>query len=132
MKRLTLLALALVVMALTLPMKASAQTGAPCGFVGLQGFAFETLTVSTTALPLTATVYAPAGQRPADVAIVSIEGSAVRYRDDGIPPTAALGQKVLTNGGVTVCNANVVQRFQMIRQAAADGTAMVNYYRVGQ
>ena len=93
-------------------------------------FAKESLTISTTALPGTATVYNPSGAiNTARYAFVTVETNPIRYWLDGSVPTAFLGHLVATNGSFEVCGINAVRNFQMIRQGAADATVMISYAR---
>jgi hypothetical protein len=98
----------------------------------LTAIGFETLTVSSTAKTLTATVYAPSGLTPAKVAIISVETNQIRFRVDGVAPTSSVGQLVAVGNQLEVCGQNAIQALQMIRQPAADATIMVHYYKVGQ
>lgn len=64
----------------------------------------------------------PAG---ATYAVISVEGNAIRYRDDGTDPTATVGMPVAVGGTVTYDGA--LARLRLVAQA---GTATVNvsYY----
>lgn len=95
----------------------------------LAPFAFETLTISTTALPLTATVYAPAGQWSATVCVVSVETNPLRYRGDGLNPSATVGHLVSAGAELEVCGEASIRAIRFIRQGAADSTLMVSCYR---
>jgi hypothetical protein len=136
MKRVGLLILA----CLFLPLPAHALCN---GLLGseLTPFAFETLTVSTTAKKLTATVWAPNGVTAtpvAKVAIITVEANPLRWRADGVAPTSSTG--ILVAGAaapaqpsqIEVCGQAAFLVFQMIRQGAADSTIMVQYFQVGQ
>jgi hypothetical protein len=107
----------------------------------LTPFAFETLTVSTTAKTLTATVWAPNGVTSvpvAKVAIITVEANPLRWRADGLAPTSSTG--ILVAGAaapaqpsqIEVCGQAALLLMQMIRQGAADSTIMVQYFKVGQ
>jgi hypothetical protein len=98
----------------------------------VQPFAFENLTVSTTALGFTATVYAPAGVFPARMAIVTVETNPIRFRADGLAPSSSVGHLISATQQLEVCGNAAIQAFRMIRQASSDATVMITYYRVAQ
>lgn len=89
----------------------------------------ETLTVSTTALPLTATVYAPAGEFPAGLAVCSIESNPLRVRDNGLNPTSSVGELMPTGTKFEVCGVPSIRAGRYIRSGAADATLFCRYYR---
>ena len=94
-------------------------------------FAKETLTVGATAVPLTATVYAPQdGQPSVTMAYCSVETGAIRFWVNGSIPTAAVGIPVATGSYITVCQTDV-RRFQAIRQTV-DATLSCTYSRPPQ
>lgn len=90
---------------------------------------FEQMTVSSVALPLTATTYNRDGI-VADLAVITVETDAVRYRVDGAAPTASVGHQIAANGNVTVYGINNIRRIQLIR-VTTDATVFVTYYRRG-
>lgn len=93
-------------------------------------FAFESITVSSTAIGFTTTTWAPTGQQPAAMAVVTSETDAVRYRADGLNPTAAVGQLMASSGTLTACGAQSLKQVRFIR-VTNDATLMVAYYRQG-
>lgn len=128
--RLTRFALLALVVGLFMFTSPPVQAG-PQGctsFPELNSFAFEQLAVSSTAVALTSTVYAPAGQNQADMAVVSVETNPVRHRDDGVPPTAAVGQPDPVSVPLLVCGQFQIQNIRFIRQVS-DSTIDVTYYR---
>lgn len=98
----------------------------------MQPFAFETLTVSSTSKALTATVYNPAGGTAADMATIVVETDSVRHREDGLAPTASVGQLVLASAtapaNLTVCGLGSMQAVRFIR-VTTDASLSVSYYR---
>ena len=84
--------------------------------------AFETLTVSTTALPLT-----EAMSEVAQVAFITIESQAVRYRIDGQDPTASVGHVIEAGGTLELEGPWELDKFRVIRRDASDATARVTY-----
>lgn len=125
-----------IVGALLLSLAPSIQAGpGGCTNAGsLFPFADQTLTVSSTALPLTATVYAPDGQKPADMAVCNVETDSIRFRVNGLNPTAAVGQIVLATAAApasfTACGEASIRRIRLIR-VTADSSVTCTYYRDG-
>jgi hypothetical protein len=99
----------------------------------LAPFADEVLTISSTAKALTATVYAPAGVQPADMAVCTVETDSVRYRVAGVP-TAAIGQLVIATAtapaSLTVCG-NLSLRKVLFIRVTTDASLSCSYYRRG-
>ena len=128
MKRRTILAAVLAVLGLIAP-HVQASDGCPQG--AMDAFAFETITVSSTALPFTVATAFVAGTGPAEGALVTVLGDNVRFRLDGIVPTATVGHLVTAGQSIQVCGTLNARRFRMIRQTT-DATVTVTYYRKGQ
>lgn len=83
---------------------------------------FESLTVSTTALGLT-----DSRTDGAEVAFITIESQAVRYRLDGQNPTASVGH-VLSDGDILELRGFwEIDKFRVIRRDGVDATARVSY-----
>lgn len=79
-----------------------------------QAFAFETLTVSSTALGCTVATYQPQsqGRESAVHAFITnpVNGAAteiVRYRFDGVAPTATVGHMLAPGDHLELCAANL-------------------------
>lgn len=113
------------------PAPADAGPNGCAGLSDLVTMGFEQIAVSTTAVPFTSSVYAPTGQPPAVMAIVTVETANMRFRDDGVAPTGNVGVRVLVGAVVNVCGTSVIRNNRWIRQQATDGTIDVQYYRVG-
>lgn len=90
----------------------------------------EQITVSSTAIGFTATKFAPSGQTPAYYATWVVETNAVRYRDSGAVPTAAVGFPMSAGSAWNVCGSEAIKAALFIRQSA-DATVSVSYYRRG-
>lgn len=129
MKTLRILGLALVA-AMLCTASGLAAPGGCTNAPWLVPFAFETITVSSSAIGFTATVYQPAGSIAPDMAVVTTETNDMRYRSDGINPTASVGHVLASAGTLTVCGAQSIKQVRFIR-VSADGTAQVTYYRQG-
>jgi hypothetical protein len=111
---------------------ASSGQAAPGGCTNapsLTPFAFETITVGATAVGFTATVYAPTGAVPADMAVVTTEDDAIRYREDGVDPTAAVGHVIAVDTAFTACGVQSIRNIRMIR-VTTDASLSVSYYRI--
>lgn len=111
-----------------------AQQTTQCNNANQSAFAHETLTVSTTAKILTASVYNPGnGQLTATSALVSIQGGQnVRVWFDGTAPTTSAGIVVKDGQTVVVCGFPGLQKFQMIRDDGTDAEAAVQYFAPAQ
>ena len=95
----------------------------------LRQFAYEEVTVSDTAVGLTATTYQPSGEQGACQAIITIEGGNIRHRSDGTNPTATVGEPGRAGGQITLESQGEIVDFKAIREASADATLRVAYYR---
>lgn len=95
-------------------------------------YAFETITVSTSALPFTRSVYAPTGSSPANPAFVayfSTETDTARIRLDGVAPTSSVGMLLAAGSYVTVCQSGI-PNFKIIRSGSSDVPINVTYFRL--
>jgi hypothetical protein len=79
---------------------------------------YQQITVLTAATHLTP----PAG---ATYAVITVEGAAVRYRDDGVAPTATVGMPIAMGGTTTY--SGPLAAIEFIQQAAT-ATLDVSYY----
>lgn len=90
---------------------------------------FETITVSTTSVGLTASKVYPSDGIAAKEAVVSVENASIRYRADGTDPTAAVGHPVASGQEIVLTGTANLAAFKAIRSGAADATLTVSYYR---
>jgi len=97
---------------------------------------FEQLTIGVAAsTPTAAKITAndatpiPGRARRARAALLTVEGNPIRYRVDGVAPTAAIGHLLSAGDSVVIEGVEAVKRLKMIRQGAADGTVNITYYR---
>lgn len=97
-----------------------------CGTGPSVPFANETLTVSTTALPLTSTVYNPAGGPKANQALISVNTEEIRIWADGTVPTASNGIILVAGQTILVC-ALSLPKIRMIRDDAQDAEVAIQY-----
>ena len=95
---------------------------------------YEAITVSNTAIGLTATKVRPsaAANTPAHggafEVFISVETNAIRYRIDGTDPTASEGHPLAAGDKLTVTGHNNIRRLKMIRQSA-DAAVKVTFFR---
>jgi hypothetical protein len=92
---------------------------------------FETITVSSTAVPFTAskvTINQAGGQyKRAVKAFITVENNSIRVRMDGTAPTTTVGHLLTAGDGLLVTGDGNVANTKMIA-AASDGTVQVTYY----
>lgn len=127
MRRMMIAAMLLAVFAWSSP--AVSGDGNLCGKADLRAFAFESLTISTTALGFTKSAYDPLGAPVAIAAIVTIETADARYRTDGLNPTAAIGHIAVSGSTLTVCGTGSIRTVRFIRKDATDAVFRVTFYR---
>lgn len=106
---------------------------------GQEAFAFESITVSTTAIGFTAATVVPSKAPSARAAFCTLEaGSAasIRYRFDGTDPTSSIGHYALAavvgtadEQTFSLQGINNLLRFRAIRQGATDVTLRCTYLR---
>jgi hypothetical protein len=101
------------------------------GIQNVNAFAFEQVTVSNAAAGkgFTAAVFAPDGQFPAVMAVCGLETNPIRFRLDGLAPSATVGQLAVAGAQIEACGTLALRTFLAIRQGAADGVLSCHYYR---
>ena len=92
-------------------------------------FASESLTVSTTSVSLSATVYQPAGAVPARQAFITIETNSIRYVLDGATPSPSNAILVGTSTSIRLSNLSDIGDFRAVRGSAPDAVIRVTYFR---
>lgn len=120
----------LLILALALPIRVQAQStpldACPYAAGDLRVAYKETLTVSSTALPFTASVYNPGNGSPKAVcAVVSVNTNSVRWWADGSTPTASAGFLTEAVASFTVGQNNLAQ-FKVIR-VSSDSEVAIQY-----
>lgn len=90
-------------------------------------FAREKLTISDTSVPLTASVYKPAGITPS-MAMITIEGGGIRY-DVISTPTATDGTPIVAGASFPICGIDSIAAFKAIR-VTTDAVLWVTYYKL--
>lgn len=86
-------------------------------------YAFESVTVSTTAVTLTSATFDNATK-----AVVSLEGATVRFRPDDTDPTAAIGHELVAGDVLTLETPDEIQRVSFISKDGGTGTLRVTYF----
>lgn len=95
---------------------------------------FEQLTVSTTSVGITATVYqATSGNvLAAKYALIqnrSADSGAVNYRTDGTAPTASVGQELLPGDSIELWGIGEISQFRAIRKTGEpDAVLLITTY----
>jgi len=117
------LTLSMLLLALS---RASAQC--PGVQTTLMPFAKERLTISTTVIGLTRSIYKPTGVTPS-MAIMSIEGGTVRYEVIGTP-TSTEGHPVLGTPAttMTICGLPSLDGFKVL-SLGTDASLFITYYK---
>jgi len=100
----------------------------------LTAFASESVTVSTSAVGLTAASYAPAGQQAARQAFITVESDEIRYWLDGTAPTSTVGHFASTTppeNRIVLNSLSDITNFRAILDTGAggDATLRVSYFR---
>jgi hypothetical protein len=91
-------------------------------------FAKEEITVSTTAVGLTAATYKPTGSGAAVMAFITIDTDTLRFWLDGSIPTSTVGHAAANPSSLVLCEASL-PRALFIRSGAADAKLRVTYFR---
>lgn len=89
-------------------------------------FGYEALTVSTTALALSASEYI-SGDRKAQVAHITVESNPVNYTYEGTTPTSSVGHNLTAGSTLTLSGYANIAAFRVIRSGGADATVKITY-----
>lgn len=98
---------------------------------GMGAFNHEALTISTTALSLTASTYGAGtvSGSGASRAILEIENDTLRYLTTGAAPTSSVGIQLGAGSIIYLCNPGEIARFRAIRSGSTDAKIQASYYR---
>jgi len=83
---------------------------------------FESITVSSSVVSLNSSYAAGA-----DTVLITSESNAIRYRVDGLDPSASVGHTMVAGGGVELEGFWEISQFRAIRRDASDATLRVTY-----
>ena len=89
----------------------------------VETFAYEDLTVGSTAVGFTAATYGNSG----DWASIYVEGAPIRFRLDAGTPTAAVGDTLEQGDRLVLESREEVTRFRAIRRDGVNATLRVNF-----
>lgn len=84
--------------------------------------AFETITVSSTAIGLTA-----GSINGKSIAFLTLETAQIRYRLDGTNPTASVGHILDAGDNLSLDGVGTLANLKMIRVGGSDGTIQASY-----
>lgn len=91
-------------------------------------FAKEELSISSTATPLTSSVYSPGGSEPASVALITVETSDIRWWSNGSTPTdsggTASGHVTVAGGVINLDSAGAISNFKAIAKTNGQTAAL--------
>lgn len=93
----------------------------------LTPFAFETITVSSTAVGFTSATYNPSTGM-AKRALLSCETNPIRFRYDGTNPTSSVGHALAAATMINITGDRAIQNFRMIA-SGSDSTCSITYER---
>ena len=98
--------------------------------IALESFAFEQITVGSSATGLTEATYAPSGNPQARRALIqNIGGQTVRYRTDGAEPTSSSGHELADGDTLTLETTHDIASFRAIREGSSNSALAVTYQR---
>lgn len=97
-------------------------------------YAREDLTVNTTNVTLSPTVYSPSLNQDPQCAVVTVEAQPIRYTRDGTSPNSGSTPPVgdvhsAGNDPIPLWGLEEIQKFRAIRSGAADATIHVTYFK---
>lgn len=118
-------------------LKALAVLAACCAFVVLvhAQAAYvddEQITVTNTAIGLTATKIRPAGRPQANYAVCRLELAEIRYRLNGSAATASVGTLLEVGDTLPIRGNDLLANFSAIRTGGTSGQLDCTYYVVSQ
>lgn len=104
------------------------QTCAGYGNIQVFPFAYEAMSVSSTAVGFTAGTF-DNGVKKALMAVGTLEDDSIRFTVDGTTPTSTVGQLVTqaSNVSITVCGEKAIRAFRAIR-TSTDASLKVVFY----
>jgi len=89
-------------------------------------FAYESITVSSSAVGFTSSVY-KTSSHTAQVAFITCEDAQIRYRYDGTNPTASEGHILNSGDTLLIEGLTNIENFRAIRTGASDAKIRVTY-----
>jgi len=90
---------------------------------------YESITVGATVAPLSSSKYEPAGEIAAHRVVMTCETAPLRYRYDGVDPTATEGHRLVEGEVIELVGINNIRKFRAIREGTTDAILKVTYER---
>lgn len=97
------------------------------GEAALVAYDYEAVTVSTSAVGLTAAKYNSKTSPGKKYALIVVESNPIRWRMDGSNPSSTEGIPQVASDVVILVGASAIAKFRAIRSGAADATLRVTY-----
>jgi len=94
-----------------------------------EAFAFETITISSTAKSLTSSSYKDSGGNIAQQALITVETAQIRSRWDGGVPTATVGHLSNPMNSIILTGQDNIKNYKAIRKSTTDAKIFVTYSR---
>ena len=88
---------------------------------------FEEISVGGSPVGLSPSVYIPSQGNAAAQALISAEGGDMRYRLDGIDPTASTGHLLVDANFLKLEEMSLIRNFRVIQAAVDPGKLTVSY-----
>jgi hypothetical protein len=93
-----------------------------------KAFAFEQITVSNSAITLTASIYrVDSSGEKAKRALITCEDAQIRYTYDGTTPTSTVGHILNPMDTLVLTGSDNISNFKAIRKGSTDGKISVTY-----
>lgn len=92
-------------------------------------FAFETISATGIAQGLTVATFKPSGSAIASEAFLTLSGGDIRYRYDGIAPTASVGHLLSDGGYLRLKGQHQLENFKFILTGTRTGVLSISYER---
>lgn len=106
---------------------AQGDISVPARIAGVyDAYAYEAITVSTTALPCTAAKLVD-GNANAQQIYITVESNAINWTIDGTTPTSTVGHNLTAGSSLTITGNRNIVALKMIRSGGADATVKITY-----
>jgi len=89
---------------------------------------YESKTVSTSVVSLTASKLEPSDAPPVDAVLITVETASIRVRLDGVDPTSTEGHLIAADEALLIRGINALRQFKAIRATTSDATIRISYY----
>lgn len=92
-------------------------------------YGYESITVSSSVKSLASSLLSPSATPPPVSALFSLESGEIRYRLDGVDPTATEGHILAMADTLVLEGVNTLRQFRAIKTGENEGTLRVSYFR---